>query len=124
MTPARTDTHPARGASLITLLAGLWFFISPWLYGAWGNSSAWNSWIVGIVIFLSALSRRVRPAYTGLSWLNSILGIWIFCSPWIYGYSGHPGRLVNSLIVGIIVFCAAIIGANSERMSHDPNSTA
>src|SRR5579872_3324842 len=120
MTPVRTNAHPARGASLIALLAGLWLFFSPWIYGAFTNSNAWNSWIVGALVFVFAMIRRHQPAETGLSWLNSILGIWIVVSPWVYGYSGHPGHLVNNLFVGIIVFCAALVGANSERTSHDP----
>ena len=39
MTPATSDFHPAKGASLIALLAGLWFFISPWILGV--SSSSW-----------------------------------------------------------------------------------
>ena len=124
MTSVTTDTHPAAGASLVALLAGLWLFVSPWIYGAYGNSNAWNNWIVGALIFIFGLARMNRPASTGLSWLNSVLGIWTFISPWIVGYNGHPGRLVNSLFVGLIVFCAGIAGANSERMSHDKTSTA
>lgn len=108
---------------MISLFAGLWLLVSPLIYGAYGNPSAWNSWILGALIFLFALIRIKRPGATGLSWINSILGAWIFVSPWAYGYAGHPGRLVNSLCVGLIVFCSALVGANSERMSHDTTST-
>ncbi len=124
MTPARTNTHPAWGATFIAILAGLWLFVSPWVYGAFGNSNAWNSWIVGALIFVFALIRLNRPSATGFSWFNSILAIWVFFSPWIYGYTATPGRLINSLIIGIVVFCAALISANSERMSHDRTSTS
>jgi hypothetical protein len=123
MTPARTDAHPAWGASFITLLGGLWLFVSPWVYGASANASAWNSWIVGALIFLFALIRMNRLTATGMSWLNSILAIWTFASPWIFGYTGNTGRFINSLCLGFIVFCAAVVGANSERMHHDPAST-
>ncbi len=123
MIPARTDTHPARGASLVTFLAGLWILVSPWVYGASGNASAANSWIVGGLMVIFSLTRRSRPEATILSWFNAILGVWTFASPWVFGYTGDPGRLINSLILGIIVFCAAVIGANCEKMSHDPNST-
>ena len=122
MTPDRTDAHPARGASIIAILAGLWLFVSPWIYGAYGDASAWNSWIVGALIFVFAWIRMNHPAATGLSWLNSILGIWTFVSPWVFGYPA-AGRLVNSLFVGLIVFCAGLAGANSDRMSHDKTST-
>ncbi len=124
MTSATNETHPAGGASFIALLAGLWLFLSPWIYSAYGNSNAWNSWIVGALIFLFSLVRLNRPTITSLSWLSLALGIWTFISPWIFGDNGHPGHLVNSLCVGFVVFCAAIAAANSDRMSHDMTSTA
>lgn len=123
MISASAETHPAAGASLIALLAGLWLFFSPWIYGAYGTPNAWNSWVTGALIFIFGVIRINRPTATGLSWLNAALGIWTFVSPWIVGYNEHPGRLVNSLLVGLIVFCAAVASANSERMSHDRTST-
>jgi hypothetical protein len=44
-----------------------------------------------------------------LSWLNCVIGIYTFFSPWIYGYTGNTGRFVNS--VGVIVFALAITAA-------------
>ena len=124
MTSVRSDFHPAVGASLIALLAGLWLFLSPWIYSAYGNSNAWSSWIAGALIFVFSLARMYRPAATGLSWLVAILGVWTFISPWICSHDEHPGHVVNTLCMGFIVFCAAIAAANSDRMSHDMTSTA
>jgi|SRR5215472_17696584 len=123
MTPARTDAHPARWASFVAVLAGLWLLVSPLIFGVYGNASAWNSWIIGALIVIFAVIRMSHPLATSLSWLNSAFGIWIFVSPWIYGYEGG-GRFANNLCIGFIVFCAAIIGANWERMSHDLTSTS
>ena len=123
MTPSRPDTHPALGANFIALLAGLWLVLSPWIYGAYGNYNAWNSWIAGVLIFVFAGMRRSHPAATNLCWLNSALGLWMMVSPWIYGYTMNASRLVNSLCIGLIVFCTAIVGAYSEKMSHDVSST-
>jgi|GraSoiStandDraft_50_1057286.scaffolds.fasta_scaffold216976_2 uncharacterized membrane protein len=101
-----------RAASTIVLLAGIWFFVSPWVYGAYTSSNAWNSWIIGAVIFILGCIRAARPAYsTVLSWCNTVLGIWAFCSPWIYGYTGNTGRSTNSLCVGVIVFVFSIASA-------------
>src|SRR5215472_6136327 len=118
MTPARTGIHPARGASFLAVLAGLWFFLSPWIWGVYWNHTAWNSWIAGALIFIFAVSRMIHPGATILSWFNVALGVWTFASPWIFGYVDGTGRFVNSLCVGFIVFCTAIVGANSERGSH------
>jgi hypothetical protein len=124
MTHATAVAHPARGASITALFAGLWLFLSPWIYGAYGSSGGWNNWIVGALIFLLGLMRMNRPAATGLSWLNAALAVWTFVSPWVCRYSGNTGLMLSSLFVGLIVFCAALAGANSERMSHDRGSTA
>ncbi len=85
-----------RAASVICLLAGIWLFVSPWVYGAYTSGNAWNSWIVGAAIFLLACVRVARPAYsTAISWVNLVLGIWVFFSPWIYGYAGGQYRPVH-----------------------------
>lgn len=130
MTPHEPiDLHPrirgtaivtgARAASIICLLAGIWFFVSPWVYGAGSVPDAWNSWVVGAVMFLLGCARAARSAsFPGLSWLNALLGVWAFFSPWIYGYTGDEGRFVNSVSVGIIVFVFAIAsGMTTARTS-------
>ncbi len=104
--------NSVRAASTIVLLAGIWFFVSPWVYGAYTNANAWNSWIVGAVLFIFGCIRVARPAYsTALSWCNMVLGIWAFFSPWIYGYMGNTGRFINSLCVGVVVFVLSIASA-------------
>lgn len=118
MTSASMDAHPALGASSLDVLFGLWLFLSPWIYGVSGTSGAWNSWIVGALVVIFAVIRRTHPALTSLSWINSVLGLWIFASPWIYGYVRGDGFFVNTLCIGVLVFCASIVGANSQWTSH------
>src|SRR5579883_2262996 len=80
MTPNEIQTSPAgsgRPAAAFNLVLGIWLFISPWVYGAYQNSNAWNSWVVGALIALFAIIRMSSPG--GLpffSWLNMLLGAW------------------------------------------------
>lgn len=114
-----------RAASVICLLAGIWLFVSPWVYGAYTSGNAWNSWIVGAAIFLLACVRVSRPAYsTGISWVNLVLGIWVFFSPWIYGYVAvNTGRFINSLCVGVIVFVFSLTsGVTATRLTRIPGT--
>ena len=108
-----------RAASTICLLAGIWFFVSPWVYGAANSGNAYNSWFVGAAIFLIGCLRVSRPAYsTGMSWVNAVLGAWVICSPWVYGYTANTGRFINSLCVGVIVLvCALWSGMAATRLS-------
>ena len=116
-----------RAVSVIPLLAGIWLFFSPWIYGAYGSSTSWNSWIVGVVIALLAASRLASSTpSTWMSWINCLLGIWTFISPWVYGYTDMRGRFINSLCVGVIVFVVAARNAMStphRRHPHPPQPT-
>ena len=118
----RTALGGAKAASTICLLAGIWFFVSPWVYGAFMQGNAWNNWIVGGLMILFGIIRIARPAYsTALSWCNMILGIWTFFSPWIYGYAGtNMSRFINSLCVGVIVFVCAIASARLSAHRNAP----
>jgi hypothetical protein len=116
---ANASYNGVRTASTIVLLAGIWYFVSPWIYGTYGQSNAWNAWVVGAIIFSLGCSRVARPAlWIGLSWCNMVLGIWTFFSPWIYGYTGTQGRFVNSLCVGIVVFVLSIVSASISARTH------
>jgi hypothetical protein len=106
-----------RTASLMVMIAGLWFFVSPWAYyGASDTPSAWNAWIVGAIMFLLASARTWRPLHTTIfSWTNAVLAIWVLISPWVFGYTAYTGRFVNSLCVGVFAFPMAMISARNMR---------
>jgi hypothetical protein len=112
----------ARASSIICLLAGIWLFISPWVYGVSTHADAWNNWIVGGLIFLLAIIRIVRPLYsTVLGWCNLILGIWTLFSPWIYQYSPtNRARFINTVCVGVIVIIFSISSLLASRNRNVP----
>jgi SPW repeat len=111
-------------ASTVTLLAGIWLFISPWVYSVSRLPNAWNSWVVGLAIAALAAIRIGSPAeLPGLSWLNCLLGVWTFASPWVFGYTADSGRLVNSLCVGVVVFFMALRSATATPRRGTPLPT-
>ena len=108
-------------AAGISLLLGIWLFISPWVYAAAGHPNAWNSWIVGFIVFLFSLVQISDPiGHRGFAWANLVLGVWTFVSPWIYGFRGSEGRFVNSLCVGVVLFVLSAYCATSHvaRTTH------
>ncbi len=125
MTPTMESKNTGmQAASIICLLAGIWFFISPWVYGTASVTNSWNSWIVGAAVVILAAIRLSNPMKTmAASWVNCILGVWAFISPWIYGYTMDHGRFINSLCVGVILFVAAITSTTSTHSTHHPVTT-
>lgn len=107
------------------LVLAVWLFVSPWLLkfepGAAAPSvpAAWNAWILAIVIGVFAIAALVK-ARPWEEWINLIAGAWVFVSPWVVGYYGHPAALWNALIVGALVFVLSIWDLNTqpEMMGH------
>lgn len=106
---------------MINLVAGLWLFVSPWVYRAHSAPNAWNSWIVGALIVSFAATRISNPFHSrGASVINVVLGAWTFASPWIYRYTGDTHRFFNSLCVGIVVFILGVVGQSMGRTVSAP----
>jgi hypothetical protein len=46
----------------LALVLGIWIFIAPWVLGFVGlGSAAWDHWIVGVLVFLTALWNISAP---------------------------------------------------------------
>ena len=103
----------------LDLALGLWLFISPWIFSAYSQHNAWNSWIVGGAIAVFALIQLSGSASVlqVFGVLNAILGVWMFASPWVYRYTGQTDRFVNSLCAGAVIFIlSAITASGSGRL--------
>jgi hypothetical protein len=112
------STSAVTMAAGLDLLIALWFFVSPWVYGAYHSGNAWNNWIVGGVMAIIAAVCLGNPRAAGASWANVILAVWLFFSPWIYGYTMNTDRFVNSLCVGVVLFVLSVaITMSASRLS-------
>ena len=86
----------------VNLIVGIWLFISPWIFNYSGAGHAWNSFLFGGAIAIFSLWALVdRKIWE--EWINLVIGIWIFISPWILGFASSRTLLWNMLIVGAIV---------------------
>lgn len=104
-------------ASLFCLLTAFWFLITPLtFFGVSAERSAWNCWIVGGVIMLSAFIRVSHPERTaGFSLLNAILSIWVLASPFVFGYVRETDHMVNTLSVGVTILALSLTSFLTSR---------
>lgn len=121
MVPNETHRNSASAMSMaagLDLLIALWFFVSPWVYGSYHMANSWNSWIVGGVMAIIAAACLSSRGASGVIWVNVILSVWVFFSPWIYGYTLNTGRFINSLCVGVAMFVLSLaISMTIPRMT-------
>jgi predicted signal transduction protein with EAL and GGDEF domain len=110
----------ARTASGLNLLAGAWLIIAPWALGYSQVSAAvWNDVIVGATIVILAGIRTATPdRYTGVSWTNVVLGVWLLVAPFILVYSAGGAPVWNDIIVGILVVSLGwVSAANTAKLT-------
>lgn len=48
-------TPTAAWPEWVSMIAGIWLFISPWAIHTFNSSVQWNDWIAGIVLFILSL---------------------------------------------------------------------
>ena len=91
-------------ARIISILAGVWFFISVFF---WPHSAAQttNCWASGVLVIGFAALAMAQP---GARFLNTILGLWIFFSAWVVP-SETTGEIWNALAVGVVVFACSLV---------------
>jgi hypothetical protein len=92
-------------ARLFNVLAGLWLFISVFM---WPHSAAQatNSALCGIAAMgLSLLALYVEPA----RYLGAALGAWVFMSTFLLPQTSRTTTWNNALI-GIAMFVASLLG--------------
>lgn len=137
---ARRDPRGLRWWDAANMVIAIWFFISPWVLQFGQNASvapleqgtpatdvvgaaAWNAWVLGVIVFLVALSAMGRLA-RGQEWINLLLGIWIFIAPWVLGFAYGPYGWAagDHWIVGALIFivsAAALWQIGQERSRPD-----
>jgi hypothetical protein len=121
LNPHTSSGRPARDTLIgATLLIGFWFVISPWVIGSYLQTATntWNNIIAGVLIALFTAPRMAREPW--MRWAavgDALVGIWVFCSPWIYGYTGNAGRFVNALCVGALVFALTVLSAGERAVA-------
>jgi hypothetical protein len=98
-----------RICDVLNLLLGAFLVASPWLFGFAAGAETQNAVICGIIIV--ALSLAAFAAFAEWEeWLNLIVGLWVFVSPWVLGFAGSNTRAMGiHLVVGAIVALVAAI---------------
>ncbi|HYG87742.1 MAG TPA: SPW repeat protein [Azospirillum sp.] len=78
-----------------------------WLIDIGSAAATWNATIVGLAILALSLIAIERFA-PWEEWINLVLGVWVFVSPWIFGLTGVTSAFWGHLAIGFLVAALAI----------------
>ena len=102
-----------RGVSVISLVLGAWFIVSPYILVYETTAELWNQTIVGIVISVFALWRLVNPFARWASWVDVLAGLWLILAPFALSYS-KPIAYWNEIITAIVLVVLTVGGASTR----------
>jgi hypothetical protein len=70
--------------------------------------SAWNAWIVGVLLVVVSLWALARPGAEVTEWVRIVLGAWLFFVPWILGFVAFSVVSWTMWVIGIVVVVLAL----------------
>lgn len=121
-------------------IIAVWLFISPWVlqFGSGApaangaatpaalgavQSAAWNAWVLGVIVFLVAVSAISRMDFWQ-EYVNIVLSIWIFIAPWVLGFVMLSSAAWDHWVVGVLIFLLSISVLSRARQARMVTTTA
>ncbi|MFG1695022.1 SPW repeat protein [Nonomuraea sp. NPDC049309] len=96
----------------LTLLAGLFLALSPWIVGFSGITSLTvNNLVTGLAVALLAAGFSSAYGRThGLAWITPVIGLWTILAPWlIRGEADTAATITTNVIVGAIILVLGLV---------------
>ncbi|WP_236051138.1 SPW repeat protein [Nonomuraea cypriaca] len=95
----------------LTLLAGLFLALSPWIIGFTGWSGLTvNNLVTGLTVALLALGFSSAFGRTyGIAWTAPLIGIWTILAPWLVRGAATSQTIFTNVIVGAIITILGLI---------------
>ncbi len=107
------QTPTAQFVEGLTLLAGLYLTISPWVVGfqAGAGDLRVNDLICGAMVALLAIGYASAYGRThGLSWVTPVIGAWAVVAPWVVlGSNVDAGTIISNVICGGLIVILGIV---------------
>ncbi|MDG3009409.1 SPW repeat protein [Rhodococcus sp. D2-41] len=105
----------------LTLLAGLYMAVSPWIIGFHGTTNLMMSnLIAGLAVAVLAIGfSSAHGRFHGLAWTVPALGVWMIISPWVVvGVSTTAGMIWSNVVGGAVVLLLGmgVAGMGMMRM--------
>lgn len=88
----------------VSLVLGVWLFISPWQlqYVDVSPVASQAAWVIGAVLFVVGLLSRFT-FHVAEEIIDIVLGLCLIISPWALGYVSVTMAAGNAVIVGALV---------------------
>ncbi len=93
----------------VSLVAGAWLFITPWVLGYTAASGgAWTAYILGaLAVVVAVWTLAARNPRTGEA-SGALIGALAFVAPWVFDLTGFAWARLDLWIVGAVMVVASL----------------
>lgn len=111
-----------RSLSVVTVLAGIWLIISPFILGYNSAGNATQQIIFGAIVTVLGFVRMAAPNVAWPSWINFIIGLWIIVAPWTMAATtaSRWNEVITGIIVAIFAYSSSAVTAHTHGHTHHP----
>ena len=104
------------------VVLGVVLFITPFVFGATANAAAaYTAYIGGVLLVILGLVDLANPDNQTGEWAEGVLGVLVFISPWVLGFSGVTMMAWSAWIIGVlsVLLTASVLFADraQQRMA-------
>jgi hypothetical protein len=99
---------------------GVLLFIAPFVFGVdLSAAPAWTAYVGGTLLLIVGLVNLSSPAMDGGLWTEGILGVLVFISPWVLGFSDLMLMAWSAWIIGVlaVVLPASVLYAHRDQQT-------
>jgi O-antigen/teichoic acid export membrane protein len=103
----------------LAFVVAVWLLMAPFFLGfpAVDHVATIVMWIAAVLMFMSANDVLVVPGVAD-EWLDAALGVGVFASPWLFGYSNLMGATLNALAAGSVIMVCALLAYGRDHDWH------
>jgi hypothetical protein len=104
-------------------LVGAYALLSP-IWTDTTTKATWTVVILGAVTALVSLWSLAEPANVASEWVHAVMGVLLFVSPWVMGFSGTDGIAWTAWITGALAFVVGLAALPASKTAHDGLATS
>lgn len=82
------------------------------------NAAMWTMIVLGALIAIDGLVSLAMPAMVYGEWFQMVLGVLLFISPWVIGYTDMTAASWTSWVAGVLTVAAGAMALPVANAAH------
>lgn len=91
--------------------------LSP-LWVATSTGALWTMVVLGVLIAADGIASLAMPGMVYAEWIQMVLGVLLFISPWVMSYPDLTGAAWTSWIAGVLTVVAGAAALPAANAAH------